>query len=112
MHDTTERTSTHSPSHLRMAARPWRSDEDWTRIRGNWRQIVERVRARRCTLTSDDLSMIKGRREEFAEIIHKTFGLTREQTEEAIRELCDPYADPLEDESGDSQRPCPEGDAG
>lgn len=58
---------------------------NWDRISGNWTQWKGRVRERWGRLTSDQLDVVAGRRDQLAGRIQEVYGVTREQAE---RQLC------------------------
>ena len=50
----------------------------WDFIEANWKQAVERVKARWGKLTDDDLSAVEGRREELAARIQERYGIAQD----------------------------------
>jgi uncharacterized protein YjbJ (UPF0337 family) len=58
---------------------------NWDRISGNWTQWKGRVLERWGKLTSDQLDVIAGRRDQLSGRIQEAYGLTREDAERQLR---------------------------
>ena len=52
---------------------------NWDRIEGNWKEIQGKARQQWGKLTDDDLSVIKGRREEFEGTLQKRYSYARDK---------------------------------
>ena len=57
---------------------------DWDRVQGSWKQLEGKVKAKWGKLTSDDLTAIKGRREELEGKIQQHYGLTKDQVRKEV----------------------------
>ena len=49
---------------------------DWDRIQGNWKQMTGKVKEKWGKLTSDQLAMIAGKRDQLSGTIQATYGIT------------------------------------
>ena len=58
---------------------------DWDRISGNWAHWRDRIRERWGRLTSDELDLVAGRRDQLVGRIQKAYGLERAEAERQLR---------------------------
>lgn len=56
-------------------------------IKGKWKQLAGKVRARWGALTDDDLAVAEGNRQYLSGKIQARYGITREQAEKEIKEF-------------------------
>jgi uncharacterized protein YjbJ (UPF0337 family) len=59
---------------------------NWDRIEGNWKQFTGKVREKWGKLTSDDLDVIAGRRDQLLGKIQERYGIARDQADRELRE--------------------------
>jgi len=59
---------------------------NWDQIEGNWKQFTGKVKAQWGKLTDDDLTTIKGKRDELSGILQERYGYAKDKAE---RELDD-----------------------
>jgi uncharacterized protein YjbJ (UPF0337 family) len=57
---------------------------NWDRIEGNWKQFKGKVREKWGKLTDDDLTAIKGRRDQLAGKLQERYGYGKDQLEREI----------------------------
>jgi uncharacterized protein YjbJ (UPF0337 family) len=57
------------------------------RIKGQWKQLMGRIKTQWGKLTDDDLTRLSGSRDELLGKIQEKYGITKEQAEEQIREF-------------------------
>jgi uncharacterized protein YjbJ (UPF0337 family) len=61
---------------------------NWDQIEGNWQQAKGKVKEKWGELTDDDLTVIKGKRDQLAGKLQERYGYTREQVDKEIDEFC------------------------
>ena len=54
-------------------------------VEGNWKQFKGKVKAQWDKLTDDHLDVIAGNRDQLAGKIQKTYGVTKDETEQQIK---------------------------
>jgi uncharacterized protein YjbJ (UPF0337 family) len=54
---------------------------NWDRIRGNWQQLLGKVKQQWGALTDDDLSVIEGQRDILVGKLQERYGYEKEQAE-------------------------------
>jgi len=59
---------------------------NWDRIEGNWKQVTGRAQVQWGKLTSDDLDIIAGRREQLAGKIQERYGIARDEADRQVGE--------------------------
>ena len=59
---------------------------NWDRIEGNWKQFTGRVKEQWGKLTDDDLTVVAGRREQLAGMIHERYGVAKDEAERQLAE--------------------------
>jgi len=59
---------------------------NWDRIEGNWKQVTGRAKVQWGKLTSDDLDIIAGRREQLAGKIQERYGIARDVADNQVNE--------------------------
>lgn len=57
------------------------------RIKGQWKELKGKVREKWGQLTDDDLTEIKGRRDQLIGRIQQRYGLERDRAEEEVRDF-------------------------
>ena len=60
---------------------------DWNIVEGNWKQFKGKVKAQWGKLTDDHLDVIAGNRDQLAGKIQETYGITKDATEQQIKEF-------------------------
>ena len=56
-------------------------------IKGKWKQLAGKVRARWGDLTADDLTVAEGNRQYLSGKIQERYGITREEAERQVKEF-------------------------
>ncbi|MBS1177191.1 MAG: ral stress protein CsbD [Proteobacteria bacterium] len=59
---------------------------NWDRIEGNWKQVTGRAKVQWGKLTSDDLDIIAGRREQLAGKIQERYGIAKDEADKQVSE--------------------------
>jgi uncharacterized protein YjbJ (UPF0337 family) len=59
---------------------------NWDRIEGNWKQVVGKAQVQWGKLTSDDLDIIAGRREQLSGKIQERYGLAKDAADKQVNE--------------------------
>ena len=59
---------------------------NWDRIEGNWKQVTGKAKVQWGKLTSDDLDVIAGRREQLAGKIQERYGVAKDEAEKQMAE--------------------------
>jgi uncharacterized protein YjbJ (UPF0337 family) len=59
---------------------------NWDIVQGNWKQFTGKVKQQWGKLTDDDLDVIAGKREELTGKVQERYGLTRDASEEQIKD--------------------------
>jgi uncharacterized protein YjbJ (UPF0337 family) len=59
---------------------------NWDRIEGNWKQFKGNVKEQWGKLTDDQIDVINGRRDQLAGRIQETYGLTKEEAEQQVKD--------------------------
>lgn len=57
-------------------------------IKGDWKQIQGKVKAKWGKLTDDDLTVIEGKRDELAGKIQERYGMAKEAAQNELEEFC------------------------
>jgi len=57
---------------------------NWDRIEGNWKQFKGNVKAQWGNLTDDPFDIIAGRRDNLADKIQESYGITKDETEKLL----------------------------
>ena len=57
---------------------------NWDRVQGNWKEMSGQAKQNWAKLTHDDLTTIKGRREELEGAIQKRYGYAKDQAKTEI----------------------------
>ena len=57
-------------------------------VKGNWKQIEGKVKAKWGKLTEDDVTVIKGKREELAGKLQERYGLAKDEAEKELDQFC------------------------
>ena len=60
---------------------------NWDQVEGKWEQVKGRVKQKWAKLTDDDLTQLKGRRDELVGKIQERHGDTREAAERDVDDL-------------------------
>jgi len=58
---------------------------NWDIIAGDWKQFHGKVKEKWGKLTSDQLAMIAGKRDQLSGTIQATYGITKDQAERQIK---------------------------
>ncbi len=61
---------------------------NWDQLQGNWKQFKGQVQQQWGKLTSDDLDVIDGQREELVGRIQSRYGYAKERAEKEIEAFC------------------------
>jgi uncharacterized protein YjbJ (UPF0337 family) len=59
---------------------------NWDRIEGNWKQVTGRAKVQWGKLTSDDLDIIAGRREQLAGKIQERYGIAKDAADQQVND--------------------------
>jgi uncharacterized protein YjbJ (UPF0337 family) len=59
---------------------------NWDRIEGNWKQVTGRAKVQWGKLTSDDLDIVAGRREQLAGKIQERYGIAKDEADKQVNE--------------------------
>ncbi len=62
---------------------------NWDTIEGNWNQFTGKVKQQWGKLTDNDLTKVKGKRDELLGKIQERYGIAREKAEEELAAFCD-----------------------
>ena len=57
---------------------------NWDRVQGNWKEMSGQAKQHWGKLTNDDVTTIKGRREELEGIIQKRYGYAKDKAKSEI----------------------------
>lgn len=57
---------------------------NWDTIKGNWKQMTGKVKAKWGKLTDDDLTTIAGKRDELAGKLQERYGYAKDQAEKEL----------------------------
>ncbi|MFA6209018.1 MAG: CsbD family protein [Candidatus Obscuribacterales bacterium] len=57
-------------------------------IKGDWKQLQGKVKAKWGKLTDDDMTVIEGKRDELAGKIQERYGMAKEAAEKELDEFC------------------------
>jgi len=71
---------------------------NWDQIAGNWKQVAGKAKETWGKLTDDDLTVIKGKRDQIVGIVQVRYGIAREEAEREVAEFERQY------ELGEQQR--------
>ncbi len=71
---------------------------NWDRIEGNWKQFKGQAREKWGELTSDDIDVVAGRREQLIGRIQERYGIARDEAEKQV----DEFQRALSDKSGEA----------
>ena len=59
---------------------------NWDRIEGNWKQFKGNVKEKWGKLTDDQLDVIAGKRDQLADKIQETYGVSKDEAKKQISE--------------------------
>jgi uncharacterized protein YjbJ (UPF0337 family) len=59
---------------------------NWDRIEGNWKQVTGKAKVQWGKLTSDDLDIIAGRREQLAGKIQERYGIAKDAADQQVND--------------------------
>ena len=57
---------------------------NWDRIEGDWKQMAGKVKQKWGNLTDDDMTKLKGKREELEGVLQTRYGYTKDQLKTEI----------------------------
>ena len=60
---------------------------DWNRVEGNWKQAKGKVKEKWGNLTDDDLTAIRGRRDQLIGRIQERYGIAKQEAEKQVDEF-------------------------
>ncbi len=60
---------------------------NWDIVAGNWKQYSGKVKTQWGKLTDDHLDMIAGKRDQLAGKIQETYGITKDEVEQQIKDF-------------------------
>jgi uncharacterized protein YjbJ (UPF0337 family) len=72
---------------------------NWDQVQGNWKQLASSVRARWGQLTSDDLNVISGHREELIGRLEQRYGIAKDEARNQVEQWSAGLPDRLVDEA-------------
>lgn len=61
---------------------------NWDQIKGNWKQIEGKVKAKWGKLTDDDLTVVKGKKDELTGKLQERYGIGKEEAEKELDAFC------------------------
>jgi uncharacterized protein YjbJ (UPF0337 family) len=61
-----------------------RSEMNWDRVKGNWKQFQGKVQQQCVKLTNDDLDVVEGNRTELVGRIQERYGIARDDAERQV----------------------------
>jgi len=64
-------------------------DMNWDIVAGNWKQFRGKVKAQWGNLTDDHLDVIAGKRDELVGMIQESYGITKDEAEQQIKDFED-----------------------
>ena len=64
----------------------------WQSVKGNWTELLGRIRMKWGRLTDDQLAVIEGRREVLLGQLQQAYGITAEQAEQQVADWENSYA--------------------
>jgi uncharacterized protein YjbJ (UPF0337 family) len=59
---------------------------NWDEIEGNWKQMIGGAKERWGKLTDNDLTIVRGRREQLVGKIREAYGIAKEDAEKQVEE--------------------------
>src|ERR1700737_3720887 len=71
---------------------------NWDQVQGNWKQLASSVKARWGQLTSDDLNVISGHREELVGRLEQRYGIAKDEARNQVEQWSAGLPDHLVDE--------------
>jgi uncharacterized protein YjbJ (UPF0337 family) len=60
---------------------------NWDQIEGKWKQYSGKVKEKWGKLTDDDLTTIKGRRDQLVGVVQERYGIAKDQAEKQVDEF-------------------------
>ncbi len=60
---------------------------NWDIVEGNWNQFKGKIKAKWGKLSDDSLDVISGKRDELAGKIQETYGVSRDEAEQQIKDF-------------------------
>lgn len=57
-------------------------------LKGDWKQLAGKVKAKWGELTDDDMTVVEGKRDELAGRIQERYGCAKEQAEKELEDFC------------------------
>jgi uncharacterized protein YjbJ (UPF0337 family) len=60
---------------------------NWDQVEGKWKQYTGEIKAKWGKLTDDDLTVIRGKRDQLAGKIQERYGIAKDQAESQIDEF-------------------------
>lgn len=60
---------------------------NWDTVEGNWKQFSGKVKEKWGKLTDDDLTIIKGKRDQLAGKIQECYGISKDEAEEQLKDF-------------------------
>lgn len=62
---------------------------NWDRVEGNWKELKGQVREKWGRLTSDEIDVIAGRREQLEGTLQRVYGKTKDEVKREVDAFCD-----------------------
>ena len=62
---------------------------NWDQVKGNWKQFKGKAREKWGELTDDELDVVQGKQEQFAGLLQKKLGCTKEEAKKKANEFID-----------------------
>jgi uncharacterized protein YjbJ (UPF0337 family) len=60
---------------------------NWDTIKGNWKQVVGKIKEKWGKLTDDDLTLAEGKKDQLVGAIQNRYGYEKEQAEREVDEF-------------------------
>lgn len=57
---------------------------NWDQVTGSWKQVQGKIKEKWGKLTDDDLTVVKGKRDQLAGVLQQKYGLAKERAEQEL----------------------------
>ena len=66
---------------------------NWDRIEGNWKELKGQVREKWGRLTSDEIDVIAGKREQLGGTLQRVYGKSKDEARREVDDFCSSCGD-------------------
>ncbi len=66
---------------------------NWDQLKGNWKQLTGKVKQKWGKLTDDDLTVIRGKRDQLVGKIQERYGIAKQEAERQVDEFARSFRD-------------------